>query len=107
MGWNTITFETARGEKPIDKFFKRQSVSTQSKIVHLLDLLEIHGNMLRMPYSKQLYKNLYELRMRGTLEIRIFYCFRGHKIILLHAFKKKTQKTPRKEIEITLKRIDP
>ena len=54
MNWNVVTFETPRGEKPVDEFFKRQSIQTQSKITHLLDLLELHGNILGMPHSKRL-----------------------------------------------------
>lgn len=106
MGWNIVTFETARGEKPVDDSFKEQSSQTQSKIIHLLDLLELYGNTLGMPHSKRLGKNLFELRIRGKQELRILYCFQKRNIILLNAFKKQTQKTPRKEIEIALKRMN-
>lgn len=106
MTWNVITFETPRGEKPIDEFFKKQSFQTQSKITHLLDLLELHGSTLGMPHSKRLDKNLFELRIRGKQELRILYCFQKRDVMLLHVFKKQTQKTPRKEIETALKRIN-
>ena len=105
MAWNVITFETPRGEKPVDKFFKKQSIQTQSKITHLLDLLELHGNILGMPHSKRLDKNLFELRIRGKQEIRILYCFKKREILLLHAFKKQTKKTPRKELGIAFRRM--
>ena len=59
-----------------------------------------------MPHSKQLAKGLYELRVRGKEEVRILYCFKKKDIYLLHGFKKQTQKTPGKEIEIALKRIE-
>lgn len=44
--------------------------------------------------------------IRSKQEIRIIYCFKNRNIYLLHAFKKQTQKTPRKEIETALKRLD-
>lgn len=59
-----------------------------------------------MPYSKKLLSNLYELRVRGQQEVRIFYCFHQDQAIIVHAFIKKSQKTPTKEIETALKRIE-
>jgi len=51
-------------------------------------------------------KGLFELRIRGKNVItRFFYCYRKDKIIiLLHAFIKKTQKIPNKELDIAIKR---
>ncbi|MEX2007480.1 MAG: type II toxin-antitoxin system RelE/ParE family toxin [Candidatus Levyibacteriota bacterium] len=79
--------------------------ATIAKIVRMTQLLEAFGNKLDMPYSKQLGRNFYELRIRGSQEVRIFYCFHQNKAIFVHAFLKKSQKTPAKEIEIALTRI--
>ncbi len=51
-------------------------------------------------------RNLFELRIRGrNRAIRIFYCFKkGRIIILLHGFVKKTDKTPLKELGLALRR---
>ncbi len=62
------------------------------------------GKKLRMPSSRPMPiigKNCHELRVRGTDgSYRIFYFLKtGNKIIIFHAFKKKTQRTPKKEIE--------
>lgn len=105
MTWDIILFETQRGEKPVEEFIITKSPQTKAKLAHLVNLLEIHGNILGMPHSKQLAKGLYELRIRGKEEIRILYCFKGKDVYLLHGFKKQTQKTPSKEIEIALKRL--
>lgn len=78
---------------------------TYSKVLKQIKLLEILGYKLTMPYSNPISRNLFELRIRGKQEIRIFYCFFHRKIYLLHAFVKKTQKTPRREIDIAQKRI--
>ena len=91
MSWNVIAFESSRRENPVEKFIGAQRSQVQAKIAHLLDLLEIHGNILGMPHAKMLSKGLYELRIRGKEELRIFYCFREN-IYLLHAFKKQTRK---------------
>lgn len=76
-----------------------------TKSFRLIKLLETFGNMLGMPYSKKIATNLYELRARGQQEVRIFYCFHQNKAVILHAFIKKSQKTPLKEIETALVRI--
>ncbi|MEK7186194.1 MAG: type II toxin-antitoxin system RelE/ParE family toxin [Patescibacteria group bacterium] len=105
MSWNVIAFESSRRENPVEKFIGAQRSQVQAKIAHLLDLLEIHGNILGMPHAKMLSKGLYELRIRGKEELRIFYCFRGKNIYLLHAFKKQTRKTPPKEIKTAISRM--
>lgn len=58
-----------------------------------------------MPYSKQILTNLFELRIRGQQETRIFYCFHQSRAVVVHIFIKKSQKTPKKEIETALARI--
>jgi len=70
-----------------------------------MDLLEKYGPGLGMPHSKMIAPGLYELRVRGQNEVRIFYMFKGKFVYFLHAFKKQTQKTPDKEIEIAKQRL--
>ncbi|MBU0569907.1 type II toxin-antitoxin system RelE/ParE family toxin [Patescibacteria group bacterium] len=105
MAWDIILFETARGEKPVEEFIKSLDSSTIAKVAHEIDLLEKHGPFLGMPHARKLCKELYELRIRGKQEIRIIYLFFKRNIYLLHAFKKKKQKTPRKEISTAKKRL--
>lgn len=78
---------------------------SSAKSFRHIRLLQVFGNKLEMPYSKQILPNLYELRVRGQQEVRIFYCFHKNQAVVLHAFIKKSQKTPQKEIQIALKRI--
>lgn len=87
------------------EFVKKQQPQAISKITHLIDLLTQYGNLLGLPHSKVLGGGLYELRIRGKEEIRIFYCFTQQKTIyLLHIFKKQTQETPTKELNLALQR---
>jgi len=60
-----------------------------------------------MPHTRSLDKGLFELRVKGKEGIgRIFYCIRiGKRIVMLHVFIKKSQKTPKKELEIAIKRM--
>ncbi len=73
----------------------------------LVELLMEFGPNLKMPHSKALGKGLFELRPKGREGIgRTFYCYLvGQRIIILHAFIKKTQETPENEMKIARKRV--
>jgi phage-related protein len=87
------------------KYIYSLEKQTVSKFTRLTDLLEIYDKKLGMPYSKQIQNNLYELRIRGQQEIRVFYCFYQDKIVFVHAIIKKSLKTPPHDIKTTLSRI--
>jgi phage-related protein len=104
MSYLVEFYSTPRGEKPVEEFIKSQDKATISKYSRLAVLLAEYGPFLNMPYSRKLSNNLYELRSKGDTKIRIIYTYFNQKYILLHAFKKKTKKTPAKEINLAQKR---
>lgn len=69
--------------------------------------MEAHGPDLGMPYTRPLGKGLFEVRAKGPEGIgRAFFCtLLGSRIVVLHAFVKKTEKTPRREIAIAMRRM--
>ena len=73
----------------------------------LIELLAQHGPSLRLPHSKAFGDGLFELRPRGRSGIgRAFYCFLlGKRIVVVHAFIKKAQDTPDKELKLARKRV--
>jgi putative addiction module killer protein len=78
----------------VDELFK--SVAKEMK------LLELCGNMLKLPHSRSLKKGLFELRER-KYGLRIYYTFLPNKtILMLHAGNKKTQD---KDIDIARDRL--
>lgn len=103
--WLVETYETHKGEKPVDVFIKKQQPQARAKIIHNVRLLQQYGSMLTMPHAKMLGGGLYELRIRGKEELRICYCFKRNTIYLLHAFKKQSQQIPQKELELALSRM--
>lgn len=105
MTWSVSLFATERGEEPVATYLLTLDATTQAKTAHLIDLLEQYGPNLGMPHSKKMTRDLYELRIRGKVEVRVLYTFRGTEIYLLHAFQKKSQKTPVRELEAALKRL--
>jgi phage-related protein len=74
---------------------------------HLVELLAEHGPSLRLPHSRAFDDGLFELRPRGRSGIgRAFYCFRlGRRVVVLHAFIKKSQETPDRELKLARKRL--
>lgn len=72
----------------------------------LVELLIEHGPNLRLPHSRVLGEGLFELRPRGRSGIgRAFYCFLvGKRVVVVHAFVKKTQQTPDRDLKLARKR---
>lgn len=75
--------------------------------VRIVEMLMEHGPNLRLPHSRALGEGLFELRPRGRAGIgRAFYCFLlGKRVLVLHAFVKKTQQTPERELKLARKRM--
>lgn len=73
----------------------------------IIELLVEHGPNLKLPYSRAFGDGLFELRPRGRSGIgRTFYCFLvAKRVVILHAFIKKSQQTPDHEIKLARKRL--
>ena len=82
-------------------------VDVLADYARLIELLTEHGPSLRMPHSRAFGDGLFEVRPRGRSGIgRAFYCFLlGKRVVVLHAFIKKTQQTPDKELNLARKRL--
>jgi len=80
--------------------------TTVAKIIHSLELLDELGEKIRPPKSKKVAKDVYELKVLGNLSMRIFYTFYGGNIWILHAFTKKSQKIPKKELGLFMRRLN-
>ncbi len=81
-------------------------VGIRATYARLTFLLEEFGLELRMPHSRAMGDGLFELRPKGREGIaRVFYCMKvGRKIIVLHSFVKKTNETPKRELDIARRR---
>lgn len=88
----------------IDKFLDDLEKDRKSKVTQILDMLELCGNEIGMPYSKSLGEGLFELRISGKAPIRIIYCFHQNCAILLNAFIKKTDRTLKRELDLAKRR---
>ena len=73
----------------------------------IVELIQSHGlERVREPYVKHLEGALWEMRLKGRSGIAraVYVTAVGRRIVVVHVFAKKTQKTPRREIEMALKR---
>ncbi len=105
--WEIIYYETTSGKSPVFDFIQSLDTKSKSKVIGVLDLLKELGIQIRSPHAKKLTgTNLWELRILGEANIRIFYvAIVNRKFLLLHAFAKKKQKTDKKEIKIANDRL--
>jgi phage-related protein len=102
MAWSVVFLdEGVRAELDTLPADIRASFSRIAQLIELAGLERVHE-----PYVKHLEGPLWEMRMRGKDGIaRAAYVTAvGHRVVVVHVFRKKTQKTPRREIELALKR---
>ncbi|TAF72399.1 MAG: type II toxin-antitoxin system RelE/ParE family toxin [Flavobacterium sp.] len=89
-----------------EEFFEKQREKVKAKIIWTLELIQ---ELERIPetYLKHIENadGLFEIRIQQGSDIFRIFCFfdEGQLIILTNGFHKKTQKTPKKEIEKALK----
>lgn len=78
-----------------------------ARYLRLSELLQEFGPNLGMPHTRTLGDGLAELRIRGPEGIaRAFYCcVVEQRIVMLHVIVKKTQKTPRRELQTARRRL--
>ncbi|OIO29822.1 hypothetical protein AUJ22_00750 [Candidatus Nomurabacteria bacterium CG1_02_31_12] len=79
---------------------------TTAKIINSLELLDELGEQIRPPRSKKVIKDIYELKIVSNLSVRIFFTFYKGEIWILHAFIKKSQKIPKKELDVAVYRLN-
>ena len=100
--YNTIFYETIDGKIPAKEFLLSLDYDMRAKMIRTLEMLQKNGPELREPQSKELEDGIFELRARfGNNISRLLYFFDDEKLVLLtNGFVKKTQKTPKKELEL-------
>lgn len=79
----------------------------QARILRLLEMIEEHGANLGSPHTEPMGDGLFEIRAKAKEGIgRGLFCYMdGPNIIVLHAFVKKSQKTPKSELKMARTRM--
>ncbi len=78
-----------------------------ANFLHIAEMIEEFAPALGKPYTAPMGEGLFEIRSKGKEGIgRSFYCMvKGKEIVILHSFIKKSQKTPKKELNLAKKRM--
>ena len=102
MTWN-VTFYDERVEAEILAL----PTGLLARFLRYAERMETFGPDLGMPHTRAMGGGLFELRMKAPEGIgRVFYCtLIGRRIVFLHQFVKKTDKTPPKELKIARQRM--
>lgn len=102
MAWS-VTFYSERVEAEILDL----APGFVARFVRYAERMEVFGPDLGMPHTRALGGGLFELRIKAAEGIaRVFYCtVVDQRIVVLHQFVKKTDKTPLKELEIARRRM--
>ncbi len=102
MGKTVIFYRTVDGKCPVQNFLDSLSGKVAQKVTWVLKLLE-DLDIVPASYFKKLIgtEDIWECRVPfASNAYRIFCFFEGNSVVVLtHGFAKKTQKTPRQEIE--------
>lgn len=93
-------------DSKLEEFIHSLEEPTIAKVLRTIDLLEMFGNKLGLPHSKKVEDRLFELRIRGKQEVRIFYTFTNDGAVLLHGFVKKAERIAPKEIQTARRKLD-
>jgi phage-related protein len=102
VAW-TVEFLRAEVVRELDAF----PADIRASFERIVGLIQAFGlERVHEPYIKHLEARLWEMRLKGKDGIAraIYVTAVGHRVVVVRVFAKKTQKTPRGEIELALKR---
>ena len=102
MDWK-VTFYSARVEAEINAL----PAGFVARFVRYAERMEMYGPNLGMPHTRPMGDGLFELRLKAAEGIaRVFFCTAvGRQIVVLHQFVKKSEKTPKRELNIARNRM--
>ena len=103
--YEVIFYDLPDGSKPVKDFMDTLDAKMFAKVVRTLEMIKQAGPNLRLPYSEHLDDGIFEIRAKQGSNITrvLYFFFVGKKIILTNGFVKKTQKTPKSQIELAKK----
>jgi len=102
-----IYYEDGNGRKHVKEFISSFDEKMRGKIAARIEFLGAHWHELRRPIIDKVDKDLYELRVEfawNNVRIIYAYMFKTY-IVLLHGFKKKTDRIPENDKSKARKRM--
>ncbi|KIM04667.1 MAG: hypothetical protein KN64_06765 [Sulfurovum sp. AS07-7] len=107
MQWKINYYKNKNNKSPIKEWLNEIGNEPKAEIFKIFEMLSKYGIELGLPFVKPIQNKLYEIRAKDKSGIyRVFYfAYKDKTFVMLHGFQKKTQTTPRKEIDIAIKRM--
>ena len=101
--WRVAFYKDSRGRSPIVDYLNMLPVAEQAAAQEAFSLLREFGLALGMPHAKHISGKLWELRPGAN---RFFYfAYVGRRFVILHAYRKQSQKTPSQELAFAERRL--
>ena len=102
LSW-TVEVLNAAVEKELDEL----PADMRARFMHISELIAAFGlNRVGMPHVRHLTGPLWEMRLRGRdgISRALYVAIQKQRIVVVRVFTKKTQQTPRREIDLALRR---
>lgn len=102
MAWTVETLDAT-----VDAELAALPADMRARLSRIADLIGLVGlEQVREPHVKHLVGRLWEIRMKGKdgISRALYVTAKGRRVVIVRIFVKKTDKTPRSEIELALKR---
>ncbi|EPW5429313.1 type II toxin-antitoxin system RelE/ParE family toxin [Vibrio cholerae] len=101
MSWNVDFYDG------VEQSILDMPPKIQARMLKLLELIEEHGANLGEPHTKSMGAGLFEIRAEAQEGLgRGLFCYlEGKNIKILHAFVKKSRKTPKKDLDLARNRM--
>jgi phage-related protein len=107
LEWSIVFYVDESGRSPVREFLEGLDRKTQVRFAWSIEQLRVRSLHAREPLVRHLEGDIWELREESSTNIfRLLYVFvGGRRIVILHGFRKRTQKTPRREIDVAERRL--
>ncbi len=105
--WEVVFYETASGDRPAEAWLRDQTAKVQARFAWVFDLLEEHGTNVGEPHVAPLRDKIWEVRpeIQGVQYRLLYFAASRRRFVMLHGFKKKTRRTPARELEVAEQRM--
>lgn len=87
----------------VEHFIRKINGSDSGRLARTKEFFELYGFQVGPKYVKKIRGNLWELRIG---KIRLFLCIKGSVAFGVHILYKKSQKLPKKDIRLAVKRSE-
>jgi len=105
--WSIVFYIDDNRTSPVEEFLASLDAKTQQRFRWSIEQLRLRNVTAREPLVRHLEERLWELREESSTNIYrlIYFFYTGRRIVFLHGFQKKTQRTSRRDLDAALGRL--